>query len=266
MKVIELNASSGAAKDAAEPVQALAFDAPEPQCVETPTHKKIYHACAHAHRGDLVLVYGAGGVGKSTALIRYAEQHQKYGHQAHYFSLHGIKTPAAMLQAIAEVLRVPGAFGAYRNVPLLRALADALSPDEVLLADECSSLRPDALDLMRHFLDERGTGILLSGNELVYEVISGKNRRAHFSQLDSRVGMKVHLPHSTKADANAVLSEWGVADNEGRQYGQQIALGVGGLRRLCRVLRLARMSAIAKRRQIDYELMRATTGVLGLDD
>jgi DNA transposition AAA+ family ATPase len=266
MKVIELNASSSAAKDAIEPVKELPFDAPEPQCVETPTHKKIYHACAHAHRGDLVLVYGAGGVGKSTALMRYAEQHWERGRKAYYFNLHGVKTPASMLQTIAQALDAPGAFGPYRNVSLLRVLADSLSPKDVLLADECSSLRPDALDLARHFLDESGTGLVLAGNELVYEVISGKNRRAQFSQLDSRVGMKIHLPHSTEADANAVLSAWGVADREGRQYGRQIALGVGGLRRLCRVLGLARVSAIAKRRQIDYELMHATTRVLGLDD
>lgn len=242
------------------------IDGAEPGIVETPSHRKIYQTCSHAQKGQLVLIYGGAGVGKTTAAARYAAEHREYGKTAYHINLLGVKSPAAMLQAIAEGTHARAAVGAYRNVSLMRALADHLGSGDLLVLDESQSLRPDSLDMVRFFLDERGIGLVLMGNELIWSSVAGKNRRAMFAQLHSRVGMRLHLPHPSEADADAVLSAWGVSDKSGRDYGRQLALGFGALRQLVLVLRQARIAAIATKRAVDRQLMHAAASALGLAD
>jgi DNA transposition AAA+ family ATPase len=220
----------------------------------------------HAHKGALVLGYGGAGVGKTSAAARYAKEHWEFDNKAFHINLHCVQTPTAMLHAIADAINAPGRFGAYRNLSMRQVIADTLSSRNLLILDEAQSLRPDALDMVRYFLDECGTGICLLGNELVFSSIAGKNRRALFAQLHSRVGMRLHLPHSTEADADAVLASWGVTGGTGRDYGRQIALGPGGLRQLCQVLRHARIAAAATKQALDQRLMYAAANALGLAD
>ncbi len=246
--------------------KSIPLDGPEPGIVQTPSHKKVHQGCAYAQHGALVLIYGGAGVGKTTAAARYVNNHQECGKTAYHINLLGVKSPASMLQTIAEGVRSPGSFGAYRNVSLMRALADYFNPGDLLILDEAQFLRPDALDAARFFLDERGVGLVLMGNELIFSTIAGKNRRAVFAQLHSRVGMRLHLPHPTEEDADAVLSAWGVSENSGRDYGRQLALGPGGLRQLAQVLRQARIAAAATRQALDHRLMHAAASALGLTD
>lgn len=256
----------GAQNDASAPAKGIPLDGPEPGIIQTPSHRKIQRCCTHAQNGALVLIYGGAGVGKTTAAARYVNDHQEYGKTAYHINLLGVKSPAAMLHTIAEGVRAPISVGAYRNVSLMRALADHLGSGDLLILDEAQSLRPDALDAARFFLDSRNIGLVLMGNELIFSTIAGKNRRAVFAQLHSRVGMRLHLPHSTEADADAVLSAWGVSESSGRDYGRQVALGPGGLRQLAQVLRQARIAAIATRRALDHQLMHAAASALGLTD
>lgn len=245
---------------------AAPVDGPEPGLVETPSHKKLRQLFAHAHNGALVLAYGGAGVGKTTAATRYADEHREYGKAAYLINLLGVKTPTQMLHTIAEGIRAPASMGAYRNVSLMRALGEYLNSSEMLILDESQSLRPDALDILRFFLDSSGVGLALLGNELVFSAIAGKNRRAMFAQLHSRVGMRLHIPHPTEADADAVLAAWGIVDGPGKDYGRQIALGPGGLRQLAQVLRQTRIAAAATKRAMDHQLMYAAASALGLAD
>lgn len=238
----------------------------EPRLVETSSHRRLHQLFARAQGGILALAYGGAGVGKTTAALRYAEGHREYGKTAHYVNMHAVVTPTAMLNTLAETIRLSASFGAYRNVSLMRSIADHLAPGDLLILDESQSLRPDALDMVRFFLDTRGVGIALLGNELVFSAIVGKNRRAMFAQLHSRVGMRLHIPHPTEEDADAVLKAWGVNGGAARDYGRQLALGPGGLRQLTQVLRQARIAAAAKQRVMDNELMYSAACALGLTD
>jgi len=213
------------------------------------------------------LIYGAPGVSKTTTALRYENDHWNSDRQcAHYVNLLGVTTPTSMLEMIAERVHPPSCAGSYRNVVMMRALADRLREGDLIILDECQSLRPDALDSVRFFLDEAGVGLVLMGNELVFSTIAGKNRRAMFAQLHSRVGMKLHLPHATEADADAVLRSFGVSDGTGREYGRQLALGPLALRGLVTVLGQARIVAAAKNRALDRQVMYATAKALGLDE
>lgn len=247
-------------------IAAAALGGPEPGLVETPSQKKALQVLAYAQNGALTLIYGGAGVGKTTAATRYANEHCGLGQRAYYINLHGVKTPPQMLHTIADSVNSPAYLGAYRNVSLMRALTEYLNPGDLLILDESQSLRADALDMVRFFLDSGGVGLALLGNELVFSAIAGKNRRAMFAQLHSRVGMRLHLPHPTEADADAVLSAWGIVDDPGRDYGRQLALGPGGLRQLTQVLRQTRIAAAATKRVMDHRLMHAAANALGLTD
>lgn len=250
---------------AAQPNDALAGE-PELVIAETPSFRRVTQGCEYAHTGALVLIYGGAGVGKTTAAKVYASAHWEHGKAAYYINMHGVKSPAAMLQTIAEGMGAHSALGAYRNVSLMQSLADRLMPGELLICDESQSLRHDALDLLRYFLDERNVGLVVMGNELVFSTIAGKNRRAMFAQLHSRVSMRIHIPQSTEADADKVLKQWGISEGAARDYGRQIALGPGGLRQLVKVLAQARIAHVATKRALDHRLLHAAASALGLTD
>ncbi len=265
MTVARLKKQIDVLDDAPEQAENISVDGPEPGLIETPTSKQIYQACAHAQETPaLVLIYGAAGVSKTTTALRYVQD--KRPTAAYHVNLLGVATPTSMLVVIAECVYPSALADSYRKVALMRSLVYHLRPGDLLILDECQSLRPEALDLVRVFLDEAGVGLVLMGNEMVFSTIAGKHRHAMFAQLHSRVGMKLHLPHPTEADADAVLKSFGVCDGAGHEYGRQLALGPLALRGLVTILRQARIVAIEKKRALDHQLMYAVASALGLND
>lgn len=253
--------------EAPEPTQGAALDGREPGLVETPTAQRITQVFEHARTPPptIALIYGGAGCSKTSTALRYASDRPRYRGAAHYVNLHAATSPMSMLTIIAESIHANSVLSERRAITVMRDLVVYFRAGDLLILDECQSLRPDALDAVRYFSDE-GVGLVLMGNEQVFSTIAGKNRRAMFAQLHSRVGMRLHLPHPTEADADAVLKAWGISGGAGRDYGRQLALGPGGLRQLAQVLRQARIAAAATKRPLDHRLMHAAAGALGLTD
>src|SRR5258708_25279915 len=150
MTAARLKRQIDVADDAPAQVGNTPINGQERELVETPTSKKIYQACAHAQETPaLVLIYGAPGVSKTITAERYQREHR---HEVYHINLLGVVTPASMLELIAERVYPPAGACSYRTIPLMRALAEHLRPGELIILDECQSLRPDALDLVRFFL------------------------------------------------------------------------------------------------------------------
>jgi DNA transposition AAA+ family ATPase len=254
------------------PVNDLPIDGPDPEFVVTPTSKQITQALAYAHNSPtIVLIYGSPGVSKTTTAARFAREHPARpdsfsSRPAYLINLLGVKTPTAMFYRIADCFGPPAGLSDLRNRNLLRWLTQCLHPGVLLILDECQTLDHDALDAARYFLDELHVGLVLMGNTLTYAKIAGKNARAQFAQLSSRIGLRLHIPHPTEADADAVLSSWGVSTGSGRDYGRQLASGPGGLRQMVQVLRQARIAAAATRQPLDHRLMHSAANALGLAD
>jgi len=94
----------------------------EPGLVEHPTSKRIYEACAFAHeKRALVVIHGGAGVGKTTTLSRYESDHWQ---SAYHVNLHLVKTPMAMLEAIAERAYPAAVASGYRQATIRRALVE----------------------------------------------------------------------------------------------------------------------------------------------
>jgi len=130
------------------------------------------------------------------------------------------------------------------------------------LLDECGDLEANALDATRFFLDTVSVGLVIVANEDVLNAILGRAQRA----LHNRVGMKVHVPHATEADADDVLKSFGIIGGPAREYGRELALSELALRGLAAILQRAREVAVNRKCPLDFQLMRDVTRTLGLDD
>lgn len=243
-------------------------DESEPGWVETPTSAEIMAALEYARvNATISLIYGGAGVGKTQTAVQYTASRSfpTEGRAYYVTAARWIRSPAAILQAIAETIQSSLAAYAYRTDTLAKAVLNSLRSGDLIIIDESQNLNADALDGIRYFLDEGRIGICYLGNESVHSRISGKGRRAEFAQLASRVGMRLHIAVPREGDADVLLEAWGVSGRPERQYAQQIACRPGGLRSLVQVLRQARVIARGMKQAVDQRVMRAAADALAID-
>lgn len=217
-----------------------------PDWVDTPTGARIIGALGYAQvAGDIAIVYGGAGLGKSTAIRQYATSALNVWHVT--------MTPASAsvvtaLEEICEVLGVAEQGGAAK---LHRAIVRKVrGTGGLLVIDEAQHLSTAALDQIRSIHDATGIGIALVGNQEVYARMTGGNRAAYLDRLYSRVGKRLSLAKSTDADIRALIDAWGIDDGKCRASLIDIARKPGALRTLTKTLRLGAMHALAEKRAV----------------
>lgn len=210
-----------------------------PAFVTTPTAQRVLAALAYAQMAaDVAVVYGAAGVGKTTAILEYAKTRPSVWAAT--------MTPghAGVTAALEEVALAVG----LKDLPQSPArihreiVARVRGTGGVIVVDEAQHLGVAALDALRSIHDAAGVGLALVGNDLLYGRMTGGTRAAYLDRLFSRIGKRVSLRRATDADIEAVAKAaggeaWGVVKDVGRQ--------AGALRAVVKVLRLARMMAQA---------------------
>ncbi len=211
-----------------------------PAWVSTPSAERVLAALAYAQTaGDIAVIYGGAGLGKTTAILQYQRISPNVWH-------------ATMSPCMATVVpcyeEVADALG-LRELPqgasrIQRALVKRIAGTKgLLVVDEAQHLSVGALDGLRALHDATGVGVALVGNEAVYARMTGGNRAAYLDRLYSRVGKRVRLLRSTQDDVDALLSAWGISDRAIRNRLRQVGGDHGGLRSVTKVLRLASMLA-----------------------
>ena len=211
-----------------------------PEWTPTPTARRIEAGLSYAQlAGDVTVIYGGAGVGKTQAARRYAETRPNVWIAA--------MTPA--VQALGPCLeRLALACGLRptngRPARLEVELRDRLTGSQgLLIVDEAQHLSPRALEGVRSLHDATGVGVALIGNETIYSRLTGGRRAAEFAQLFSRIGKRVRLTTAGKGDVEALLAAWSIEDAAAREAAQEIALQPGALRGLTKALRLATLFA-----------------------
>lgn len=211
-----------------------------PAWVETPTARRVLAGLSYAQMaGDVAVVYGGAGSGKTVAARRYADGHPNVW----------VATMTASTRAWGPALaRVASACGlGSRQVLAWRLeteLVDRLEGTRGLLViDEAQHLETRALEGLRGIYDATGVGLALVGNELVYARLTGGRRAAEYAQMFSRIGKRVRLTHPSQADVEALLRAWPVRGRKEREVLVTIAKSPGGLRGVTKTLRLAGMFA-----------------------
>lgn len=232
-----------------------------PEWVPTPTSERILAGLRYAQMaGDVVLIYGGAGLGKSKTIDRYGKTTPNVWHVELTPATGGV-TGCLQEIALALGLRDMTNSAAY----LQRAIfARIRGTNGLLVLDEAQHLNVQALDQVRAINDQTGIGLVLCGNERVYTQMSGGNRAPFLDRLYSRIGKKIQLKRATAADADAIIAAWGIEDSPCKDAIRQIAATPGALRVLNKVLRLASIYAKAKDRSIGCDEIRHAAHELGV--
>lgn len=180
--------------------------------------------------GDVVLVHGRSGRGKSWAVERYCA-----GHTAAYrlTVTDAVATLAGLLERVAHAV---GAGTGHSSALAAETAIVAQLEDRgaLLCVDEAHHLRTRLLDELRCIRDLAGCGLALVGGDDLWNTLNKSDR---CDQIVGRIGIRLPLGKTAEADvldlARSVLSR---APTKGeRKHLLAAANGAGGLHALRRL-------------------------------
>lgn len=231
-----------------------------PEWVSTPSAERVIAALAYAQMaGDIAVVYGGAGLGKTTAIREYQRTSPQVWHAT---MTPATSTVVPALEEVADAVGLREVGGGAARVQ--RAIIQRIRGSHGLLViDEAQHLGVAALDAMRALHDATGIGLALVGNEAVYARMTGGNRAAYLDRLYSRIGKRVRLTRTTHADVDALVAGWKLDAKSCRATIYEIAARPGGLRGVTKVFRLASMFARGAGRPVSCEDIRAAWRDLG---
>lgn len=206
---------------------------------ETATSVRVMSTLAFCQTtGDLSVIYGGAGVGKTTTIRHYATLNPNVWVITMRPDTSGV---AAALEEIAETIGVRTSGRANR---LSRDICRRIDgTGGLLVIDEAQHLSVPAIESIRSIHDATGIGVVLSGNESIYARLTGGSRAANFAQLFSRVGKRLRLTKPTKQDVTAIAERYGVTGSNELSTLISISQKPGALRAVVKTLRLAIMFA-----------------------
>lgn len=223
--------------------------------IATPTAERVITALAYAQQaGDIALVYGRAGVGKTSA----AREYQRRYPNVWVATMH--PGSASVMAALSEVAFAVGLgvqdSGSART---FRELAKHIQGTRgLVVVDEAQHLGIAALDTIRSLHDATGVGVALSGNETLYARMTGGVRAAFLDRLHSRVGKRLALGAATRADVKRLAAEYAVVDAGSLQLLYIIGAQAGALRAITKCLRIARMMAAGKEEKLGGDHIQAS--------
>ncbi len=226
----------------------------------TPTAQNILDALRYAQSaGDIALIYGGAGLGKTCTARRYQEDYPNVWIAT---MTPAMNTVAACLERISCAVGLPEAQPSA--VKTENAIIGRLEgTGGLLIVDEAQHLPVSGLDAIRSIHDATGAGLALMGNESVYARITGGTRQAHFAQLFSRVGYRTRLTTPTVGDVETIVAAWGVRDKKGQGLCLEIAKQAGALRGLSKVLKLGTAMLGEDEAGLTFEHIQAAWARLG---
>ncbi|HBY9742964.1 TPA: ATPase [Klebsiella pneumoniae] len=165
--------------------------------VPTVTSCKGMDVIRYAHLdGDLNVIYGAAGLGKTMILREYAAQHR----DALLIEADPGYTARVVLEELCGLLGISKRGNMHElSEACIAALRDS---GRLLMVDEAENLPYRALETLRRIHDKSGIGLVLAGMPRL--IINLKGKRGEYQQLYSRVGFALcigdSLPQSDITD------------------------------------------------------------------
>jgi len=211
----------------------------------TPTADRIMKCLALAHLGDVALISTAPGCGKTMSV----EQFKATRSNVFLTTVSkGCPGPADVLGGLLAAMGEVGAKGTIGDLKR-RICAKMLGADGLLIVDEAQYCSEASLEELRAIHDSTGCGLALVGDDKLPGLLRG------FAQLHSRVGVSHFQKLPDPADLTVLAQAWEIEDAACLTYLRSIAgkSGVGALRRLDKVVRLAVMSARSDDRALEVQ-------------
>ena len=203
------------------------------QVVHTQVLEEVTMAVSFAEAaGDISLIYGEAGLGKTVSLKEYAHLHP----EAIYIEL---KDCDKSVKGVCEkILDTIGKAQSGTDRKLVNAISDyLLSNPRLIIIDEAQHLSVRALENLRAINDVTESGIVLCGNPTVYDRMQGRGQ-ANFAQLYSRIGIRRHIIEPTLDDITLIFEKYGL-EKESILFLHKLALHRGGIRNCVKVLNIA---------------------------
>ena len=157
--------------------------------VPTVTSRKGMEVIRYAHLdGDLNVIFGAAGLGKTMILREYAAQHR----DALLIEADPGYTARVVLEELCNLLGLSKRGNMHElSEACIAALRDS---GRLLMVDEAENLPYRALETLRRIHDKSGIGMVLAGMPRL--IINLKGKRGEYQQLYSRVGFALCLGDS----------------------------------------------------------------------
>jgi len=224
-----------------------------PDFVETSFAKEIEAAVDYAHvNRKLALIYSGAGRGKTMTLRRYADTHPD---TIMITANPCVRSPRALLEELLSALG-KRLFGATNK--MLAAIVETLrGSGRLIIVDEAQHLTRAGIDTLRYIMDETGCGLVLAGNQFVFDRMHGRGE-AEFAQLYSRVGIRRCLQREIPLeDIRLVIESVMPVSRECLEYlCEQANISHGGLRYMVNLFVMASGIAYAKRQSLDVEILK----------
>lgn len=157
--------------------------------IQTVTSRKGIEVIRLAHLdGDLNVIYGAAGLGKTMILREYAAQHR----DALLIEADPGYTARVVLEELCSLLGLSKRGNMHElSEACISALRDS---GRLLMVDEAENLPYRALETLRRIHDKSGIGLVLAGMPRL--IINLKGKRGEYQQLYSRVGLALNIGDS----------------------------------------------------------------------
>lgn len=219
-----------------------------PEWVDTETAKKVREALLWAQAaGDLVVIYGVPGVGKTLACKQYAAAHPNT------WCFAATKGKSALVSCFEELASAMGIKLDTGHVPRIEAaiLERLQGAGGLIIVDEAQFLVKGALEGLRSLHDATGVGLALVGSDQLYTSMTGGARSLAYAQLFSRVGRWVKLSRVRARDVDAIADAWQIEDQALRRELRTAAAKPGALRVVTKALRFATLLANGDGKSLD---------------
>lgn len=203
-------------------------------CLNLTNTEMILEKTRIAHiSNDILLIYGAAGCGKTTALKHYA----KNTNGAIY--VEADVTTNSHRSILMLLLEAIGEESHGSTSSIMRFLVSKLKgTNQLIIIDEAQHLTPKSFDALRALNDKANIGIVYSGNPSVLKRMYG-TKEEEFDQVHSRIGYhcELHNRYSFN-DIAIVFSQFNIS-KECLQYLHKVAQRKGGLRIMIKQYKLA---------------------------
>ncbi len=200
--------------------------------------------------GDISLIYGDAGLGKTFSLKEYVRSHP----DTVYVEL---KDCDKSTKGVCE--KILACIGKEQR-GLDRLLVDSIieflrNSPRLIIIDEAQHLSLRALENIRAINDATETGVVLCGNPTVYDRMHGRGQ-AHFAQLYSRIGIRRHIMEPSLEDIASIFEAYEL-DKESVLYLHKLALQRGGIRNCVKVLNIALQLRASEKEPLNIEHLQA---------
>jgi len=171
---------------------------------ETSIYLTVTETTRNCHyKSELGVIFGDAGLGKTTAIEKYAEENP----DVIFIKANPSYTKKYLMQEIHKKIGCEG-FGAIYTM-LNDIISKLKNSGRLIIVDQAEYLQQSSLELLRTIHDEAKIGLLLVGMPKLYYNLKGK--KGDFRQLFTRIGYKIKLenlkPEDTELLANAMMPE-----------------------------------------------------------